>query len=75
MTAQLIPDTASGGGFGWDAQPCLSPTLTWLRLTVPGKESSSDGKNVTQVISGKKKENKKTAKYQQNRSHLCYKLA
>lgn len=62
MTAQLIPDTATGGGCGWDAQPCLSPTLTWLRLTVPGKESSSDGKNVTQVISGEKK--KKTKKQQ-----------
>lgn len=75
MTAQLIPDTAIGEGFGWDAQPCLSPTLTWLRLTVPGKESSSEWKNVTQVISVKKKENKKTAKYQQNRNYLCYKLA
>lgn len=73
MTAQLIPDTATGGGFGWDAQPCLSPTLAWLRLTVPGKESSSDGKNVTQVISGTNK--KKKTKHQQNRNHLCYKLA
>jgi len=60
MTALLIPGVASGGGFGSDAE---RPALTRLRLPVPGEEPSSDGKDVTQVISRKRK--KPQAKNQQ----------